>query len=149
MDYSLPGSSVHGVLQGKNTGVGCHDFLQGIFLTQGSNSWRLLCLLHCSQVFFTTEPPKKPPKITLSPTHIKLTLLTFGIFPFLCTVDSYQWWSFIQQIFTISIQLPSIDLGCDSILCKQFWMLLHLLGIIQKLLFHVISVFTMNIYVST
>ena len=27
----------------KNTGVGCHFFLQKIFLTQGSN----LCLLHC------------------------------------------------------------------------------------------------------
>ena len=30
---------------GKNTGVGCHFLLQGIFLIQGSNP-RLLCLLH-------------------------------------------------------------------------------------------------------
>ena len=30
---------------GKNTGVGCHAFLQGMFPTQGSNP-RLLCLLH-------------------------------------------------------------------------------------------------------
>ena len=30
---------------GKNTEVGCHALLQGIFLTQGSNSC-LLCLLH-------------------------------------------------------------------------------------------------------
>ena len=30
---------------GKNTGAGCHFLLQGIFLTQGSNS-HLLCLLH-------------------------------------------------------------------------------------------------------
>ena len=30
---------------GKNTGVGCHFLLQGIFLTQGSNL-HLLCLLH-------------------------------------------------------------------------------------------------------
>ena len=39
MDCSPPGSSVHGilVLPGKNTGVGCHALLQGIFLTQGSN----------------------------------------------------------------------------------------------------------------
>ena len=29
---------------GQNTGVGCHFFLQGIFLTQGSNL-NLLCLL--------------------------------------------------------------------------------------------------------
>ena len=30
-------SSVHGVSPGKNTGVGCHSLLQGIFPTQGSN----------------------------------------------------------------------------------------------------------------
>ena len=30
---------------GKNTGVGCHFLLQGIFLTQGSNQL-LLCLLY-------------------------------------------------------------------------------------------------------
>ena len=35
MDCTLPGSSVHG---GKNTRVGCHFLLQGIFPTQGSNS---------------------------------------------------------------------------------------------------------------
>ena len=42
MDYSLPGSSVHEIFLGKNTGMGCHFLLQGIFLTQGLN----LCLLH-------------------------------------------------------------------------------------------------------
>ena len=31
---------------GKNTGVGCHFLLQGIFPTQGSNPCRLLRLLH-------------------------------------------------------------------------------------------------------
>ena len=35
MDQSPPGSSVHGILQGKNTGMGFHARLQGIFLTQG------------------------------------------------------------------------------------------------------------------
>ena len=34
---SLPGSSVLGASPGKNTGVGCHALLQGIFPTQGSN----------------------------------------------------------------------------------------------------------------
>ena len=33
---------------GKNTGVGSHSLLQGIFLTQGSNP----CLLHCRQVLY-------------------------------------------------------------------------------------------------
>ena len=35
MDYSLPGSSVHGDSPGKNTEVGCRFLLQGIFPTQG------------------------------------------------------------------------------------------------------------------
>ena len=33
---------------GKNTGVGCHFLLQGIFPTQGSN----LGLLHCRQILY-------------------------------------------------------------------------------------------------
>ena len=38
-------------ISGKNTGMGCHFLLQGIFLTQRSNS-RLLCLLHCRQILY-------------------------------------------------------------------------------------------------
>ena len=45
MDYSPPGSSVHGDSLGKNTGVGCHFLVQRIFLTQGLNPG----LLHCRQ----------------------------------------------------------------------------------------------------
>ena len=33
---------------GKNTGVGCHSLLQGIFPTQGPN----LGLLHCKQILY-------------------------------------------------------------------------------------------------
>ena len=36
-DCSLPGTSVHEDFAGKNTGVGCHALLQGIFPTQGLN----------------------------------------------------------------------------------------------------------------
>ena len=60
MDCNLPDSSVHGIF-GKNTGVGCHFPLQGIFLAQGSNP-------HFPELaggFFTTEAPgsvvKNPP----------------------------------------------------------------------------------------
>ena len=42
MDCSPPGSSVYEIFQARNTGVGCHFLLQGIFPTQESN----LCLLH-------------------------------------------------------------------------------------------------------
>ena len=37
MDHSPPGSTVHGDSPVKNNGVGCHDLLQEIFPTQGSN----------------------------------------------------------------------------------------------------------------
>ena len=37
VDCSQPSSSVHGDCPGKNTGLGCHFLLQGIFLTQGLN----------------------------------------------------------------------------------------------------------------
>ena len=36
---------------GNHGGVDCHALLQGLFLTQGSNS-RLLCLLHCRGILY-------------------------------------------------------------------------------------------------
>ena len=44
---------------GKNTGVGRHFLLQGIFLTQGPNPW-LLCLLHWQMDSLPLVPPGKP-----------------------------------------------------------------------------------------
>ena len=52
MDSSPPGSSVHGDSPGKNTGVGGHAFLQGIFTAQGSNSG----LLHCRRILYHLSP---------------------------------------------------------------------------------------------
>ena len=43
----------------KNTGVGSHSLLQGIFLTQGSNLC-LLCLLHWQAGSLPLAPPGKP-----------------------------------------------------------------------------------------
>ena len=61
VDCSPPGSSVcPWNVSGKNTGVGCHFLLQGIFLTQGLN-------LHLSHLpplpgrFFTTGTPWEAP----------------------------------------------------------------------------------------
>ena len=48
IDYSLPGSSIHGDSPGKNTGVGCHAHLQGIFPTRGSNQG----LPHCRRILY-------------------------------------------------------------------------------------------------
>ena len=58
MNCSPPGSSVHEEFPGKNTAVGYHLLLQGIFLTQGPNS----SLLHCRQILYT-EPAGKPNEI--------------------------------------------------------------------------------------
>ena len=44
---------------GKNTGVGCHFLLQGIFMAQGLNT-RLLHLLQEMQLESLSEPPGKP-----------------------------------------------------------------------------------------
>ena len=48
MDCSPPGSSVHGNSPGKNTGLGCHALLQGIFPTQGSSPG----LPHCRWILY-------------------------------------------------------------------------------------------------
>ena len=48
MDCSLPCSSVCGGSPDKNTGVGCHALLQGIFPTQGLNPG----LPHCRQILY-------------------------------------------------------------------------------------------------
>ena len=47
-DLSPSDPSVHGILQARITGVGCHALIQGIFLTQGLN----LDLLHCRQILY-------------------------------------------------------------------------------------------------
>ena len=46
MDCSPPGSSVHNDSPGKNTGVGCHALLQGVFPTKGVN----VGLPHCRRI---------------------------------------------------------------------------------------------------
>ena len=59
LDRSPPGSSVPEDSPGKNTGVGCHSLLQGIFLTQGLNL-SLLRLLHWQVDSLPLVPLGKP-----------------------------------------------------------------------------------------
>ena len=56
MDCSTPGPSVHGDYPGKNTGVGCHALLQGIFSTQGLN----LHLLHFRRILLPLSHQANP-----------------------------------------------------------------------------------------
>ena len=75
MNYSPPGSYVHGDSPGKNIGVGSHSLLQGIFPTQGSNPG-----LPCYRMIpYLSEPPRKPlpflVPISLFSTSVTLFLL--------------------------------------------------------------------------
>ena len=56
MDYSLPGSSVHGNSPGKNTEVVCQAFLHGIFPSLGIEPRSPAQQVESLQ----SEPPGKP-----------------------------------------------------------------------------------------
>ena len=56
MDCSPQGFSVHGDSPGRNTGVGCHALLQGIFPTQGSQPG----LPHCRQIPYCLSQQESP-----------------------------------------------------------------------------------------
>ena len=56
MDSGPPGSSVCGGSPGKNTRMGCHALLQGIFPTQGSNPG----LPHCRQIPYHLSHQRMP-----------------------------------------------------------------------------------------
>ena len=67
MDCSLLGSSVHGDSPGKNTGLGCHALLQGIFPTQGLNP----DLWPCRQILYHLSHQGSPPyAIRFSPVQL-------------------------------------------------------------------------------
>ena len=55
MDCSLPGFSVHGILQ-ASTGVVSHSLLQRIFSTQGLS----LGLLHCRHILYCLSHQRSP-----------------------------------------------------------------------------------------
>ena len=56
VDCSQPCSSIHGIFPGKNTGVGCHFLLQGIFPTQGLSPG----CPHCKQMLYRLSHQRSP-----------------------------------------------------------------------------------------
>ena len=62
MNCNPPGSSDHGDSPGKNTGVGCHALLQGIFLPQESNQG----LLHCRWILYQLSYQGSPDSVMVS-----------------------------------------------------------------------------------
>ena len=73
MDYSPPGSPVHGEFPGENTGVACHALLQGMFRTQGLN----LSPLHCRQILYHPNHQGSTTIIILS---CLIAFLCFSVF---------------------------------------------------------------------
>ena len=78
MDCSLPGFSVHGILQAKDTGVDCHSLLLGIILTQGLNP----SFLHCRQILYLLSHQGSPHS---GRAKVKFTCMYLG--------SCYVWWS--------------------------------------------------------
>ena len=68
MDYSSPGSSVHGIFQARILEWVAISFPRGISPTQGLNPH----LLFWQADFFTTEPPEKKLNHYVSHAHIFL-----------------------------------------------------------------------------
>ena len=71
MACSLPGSSVHGILQAKTLGVGCPFLLQGIFPAQGLNP----ALLHCRRMPYHLRHQGSPKRMQCLPPRADCTLL--------------------------------------------------------------------------
>ena len=63
---------------GKNTGVGSHILLQGIFLTQGLNQ-RFLCLLHRQVDSVLAEQPWNKSRMTCNRNSQRLNKESLGI----------------------------------------------------------------------
>ena len=92
MDCSPPGSCPWDSPD-KNTGVGCHALLQGIFLTSGSNP-HLLRLLHWQAGSLPLASPGKP-SVCLS--HLLFSYLSK---PSCCFFSCYSWsvWAFMTFV---------------------------------------------------
>ena len=75
----------------KNTGVGCHALLQGIFLTQGSNSG----LLHCRQSLYRLSYQGRFSFI-ISPSNEYSELISFRI--------DYSYFLAVQRTLKILLQ---------------------------------------------
>ena len=110
---------------GKNTGVGCHLLLQGVFPTQGSNL-HLLCLLHCKQILYHWAireapwniciPCEYPQKSTtaeaLNDNEDKITFwgcqMTVSPFPPVLSLCFFLFQCFLQRlVFRVSMAAPT------------------------------------------
>ena len=81
MNCSPPGSSVYGDSPGKNTGVGCHALLQGLFPNQGLDP----SLPHCRWILYHLSHQESPRK-----QHFFFFKLDHGFFVFTKIIQSFS-----------------------------------------------------------
>ena len=85
MDSSPPSSSDHGDSLGKNTGMGWHALLQGIFSTQGSNPglphyrWIFFLILFCFILLYNTVLVL--PYINMNPPRVHMSSQSWTLLP--------------------------------------------------------------------
>ena len=139
MDCSPPGSSFHGDSPDKNTGVGYHSLLQGIFPTQGSNP----SLLHCRHVLYHLSHHQRSVLISRKkrdmPTVGHYFYFIFEFFSIMAyyTIFNIVCLSYLQQfvsanlklltycphvspLVTISLCSVYMNLFCKKIICIFF-----------------------------
>ena len=106
MDCSRSGSSGYGDSPGKNTGVGCHALLQGIFPNQGSNP-RLLPAL--TGGFLTTSTAWEAHRMWTSSNSKSASLTLSSLFwEYLTTTCRL---SFLLCSLKIILSLERVDTG--------------------------------------
>ena len=59
MDYSLPGSPVHEIVPGKNTGVGCHLCCESAALNMPANLENSAVATGLEKVSFHSDPKER------------------------------------------------------------------------------------------
>ena len=138
MDCSLPGSCVHGDSPGKNTGVGSHSLLQGIFPTQGLKSSLLLCrwilnlLRHQGSPKFLRHTFKKK-------------IYFFIVVPFSCDLNIFlyvfnYWNLFILQLLSDNYFIRKSWDSTVAFLCCMCCLLL-----VWLVLLHVLQLWVVNL----
>ena len=99
MICSPPGSSVHGDSPGKDTGMGCHALLQGIFQTQELNPG----LLHCRWILYHLSHQRSPRILewvvypfsrgTFQPRNwTRVSCIAGGFFNIWATREAFDYW---------------------------------------------------------
>ena len=122
---------------GKNTGVGCHALLQGIFLTQGSN---IASYIACNgrQDFFNSSAtishkytyiPSLLSLPPLSPSHSSRSSQSTKLGSLCHTATSHQLsilhtvvcicWCYLLHSFTLSLPTPAVSTS-PSLLAQKF-----------------------------